>query len=60
MKREVLINELTTDAMIVLSQIAATIPRNPTMITPNPTAMRNADPTKFLPSDNVANSLFAV
>ena len=46
--------------MTVLSKTAAAIPRNPTMITPNPTAMRNTDPTKFRPSDNAANSLFSI
>ena len=45
--------------MTVLSKMAAAMPRNPTMITPNPTAMRNTDPTRFRPSDSVANSLFS-
>ena len=46
----------TTEAMITLSHTAATMPRNPIMTIPNPTATRNALPSRSLPSENVAYS----
>ena len=46
--------------MTGLSHTAATMPRKPTIITPKPTAMRKTDPTRFCPSDSVANSLFSM